>query len=100
MANRKFSQFDELLDAQITLDTELTTSVPGGALALGNYRFTLSQLIDFISSRGFIKVIDGQYTSDAAAITSGGTVGDYYRVAPGHVDGYPSDGGIIKRIMS
>lgn len=92
--------FPPLEDNQINDNTQGYTQSPGGALLDDQYSWEFQQILAYLKTKGVIVVIDGQYTSDAAAITSGGTVGDYYRVAPGHVDGYPSDGGIIKRIMS
>lgn len=87
--DKKASAFTPLSDAQITLDTELVTAVPGGALGLGNYKFTVGQLIDFFGEQGSITVIPGIYASDAAAITAGGVAGQYYLLSPANIYGIP-----------
>ena len=105
MADRKPTDFTEITDAQLLLlagNAEFYLQVPsGGAIPEGDYKGYMSQLLTLLKSLGVIVVIDGQYTSDTDARNVGnGSVGDYYRVAPGHELGIPSDGGILKRIQS
>lgn len=101
----KPTTFTELSDVLLQLlgaDTEFYTQIEGHpTIPDGEYKFYGSQLLTLLKSLGVIVVIDGEYTSDALAQSiGGGSVGDYYRVAPGHELGIPSDGGILKRIQS
>ena len=99
MADRKPRDFTSILASQLRTDTQLYTQVPGSPTPEGDYKFTLADVITFLRTQGFIRVIAGTHISDAAAITAGGVVGDYYRLSPTNIYGTPvGDGGILKRI--
>lgn len=105
MADKKPTDFTEITTPQLLLlgDTaEFYLQVPaGGAIPEGDYKGYASQYVELLKDLGVIMVqLSGEYISDAAAITAGGVVGDYYRLAPGNIYGIPSDGVLLKRIQS
>lgn len=93
--------FTALLDSQITSDTQFYTQVPGGALADGDYRFTVDQLRAFLVSLGLaIPFNSTEYLRDSDAIAAGASAGEWYYLASGNDYGIPTgNGGIIKQIQ-
>jgi hypothetical protein len=102
MADKKPIDFTQLTTGQVSLELEFYTQVgPGGAIPEGDYKGLFSQLLEKFKDAGVIVIsLPSTYVSDAAAITAGGAIGDYYRLSPANIYGFPSDGGIIKRIQS
>ncbi|MEL6968637.1 MAG: hypothetical protein AAFO02_00600 [Bacteroidota bacterium] len=105
MADKKPKDFTAVSTAQLLLlsgDTEFYFQVDAGeAIPADDYKGTFTQLLELLKDLGVIvAALPGEYVSDAAATTAGGSVGDYYRLAPGNIYGWPSDGGILKRIQS
>ena len=104
MADRKISELTLLTAGQITDTALFAVANPGAPTANGSYASQFDELVQAIltaiKSEGVIVVISGTHISDAAAITAGGSIGEYYRLATGNIYGFPSDGGILKRIQS
>ena len=105
MADRKPTDFTEITTPQLLslgLNTEFYVQVDtGGPIPEGDYKGYFSQMIELLKALGVIVIsLPGEYASDADAITAGGSVGDWYRLAPNNIYGFPSDGGIPKRIQS
>jgi hypothetical protein len=99
MADKKPLDFTAASTGQITADTQWYTQVLGGAAPNGDYRLTLNQLITFLRTQGFARILSGSYNSDADAITGGGAVGEYYNLLPTNIYGIPTgNGGLLKRI--
>lgn len=105
MADKKISELTLLTAGQITDTALFAVANPGAPTADGSYRAQFDELVQAIltaiKAEGVPVVISGTYTSDALAKSSGGgVVGEYYRLAPGNIYGFPSDGGVLKRIQS
>ena len=101
MADKKPIDFTALTLGQVSLDLEFYTQVgPGGPIPEGDYKGLFSQLLEVFKDSGVVVIeLAGTYASDAAAISAGGAVGDHYYLSPANIYGFPSDGGIIKRIQ-
>lgn len=105
MADKKISELILLIAGQMTATAKIPVANPGAPTADGSYAIQFDELVQAIltalKAEGVPVVISGTYTSDALAQSSGGgVVGEYYRLAPGNVYGFPSDGGVLKRIQS
>lgn len=96
MADKRPKDFTPLTNSQITLDTQLYTQVPGGAVSEDDYRFTVGQLL---SQLNILTVASGgPYISDDAAGTGGVSIGQYYELAINNIYGIPiGNGGVIKK---
>ena len=99
MADKLPTSFTSLVAAQLSTDTQAYTQHPGGATAEGNYKYVLSDLVTFLKTQGFVKVISGVHIGDAEAIIAGGTIGDSYELAINNAYNIPvGNGGVLKII--
>lgn len=85
----------------LSLETQLYTQRRSNAESPLNYRFTMSELLDFLKNQGVvIPFSTNEYPNDAEAIAAGASAGDWYFLSQANDYGQTyGNGGFLKQVQ-
>jgi hypothetical protein len=81
--------------SSITRTTQIYTQRRSSAESPANYRFTVEELMDFISAEFGLLYVHGEYDSDEAAGIAGCDIDQVYELSASNIYGLPE--GTLKR---
>lgn len=79
----------------LTRTTQIYTQRRSGVESPANYRFTIEELMDFISAEFGLLYVHGEYDSDEAAEAAGCELNQVYELSAANIYGLPN--GTLKR---
>lgn len=76
-------------------NTQMYTQGLGPGFGNNNYKFTLSNVLTFLTGRNFVQVFPGEYPDDASAALDSIPVGGLYELSEDNIYGVPA--GVLKK---